>query len=178
MLLHGNPVPFGASGFVTDLYRLVWDQSCPPKWSSFDARTRGLTERPARLAHRISPPGTYTRPVLPFPRRSVNSLRDERWSRASSRERHCPAVIQISTFLVESCVILAPRACSPNERPRAGTKGRINVEPAASGPALRADYRGVVARFGYRGWGSVVGCSPIVVPITSPDTTNSTRRFC
>ncbi len=38
-----------------------------------------------------------------------------------------------------------------------------------------------VVALGYRDWGSVAGCirsSPIVVPITSPDTTNSTRRFC
>jgi hypothetical protein len=31
-------------------------------------------------------------------------------------------------------------------------------------------------RFGYRTWDS--GVVPILVPITSPDTINSTRRFC
>jgi hypothetical protein len=31
-------------------------------------------------------------------------------------------------------------------------------------------------RFGYRTWGCAV--EPILVPITSPDTINSTRRFC
>ncbi len=36
--------------------------------------------------------------------------------------------------------------------------------------------RRVWLRFSYRTWGSVA--EPILVPITSPDTTNSTRRFC
>ena len=31
-------------------------------------------------------------------------------------------------------------------------------------------------RFGYRTWDC--GAEPILVPITSPDTINSTRRFC
>src|ERR1700693_4049652 len=42
---------------------------------------------------------------------------------------------------------------------------------------LFADYAGCVcSSVIYRTWGC--GAEPILVPITSPDTTNSTRRFC
>ena len=48
-------------------------------------------------------------------------------------------------------------------------------EPAREKPAIYLRITQVWLRFGYRTWDSVA--EPILVPITSPDTINSTRRF-
>jgi hypothetical protein len=51
-----------------------------------------------------------------------------------------------------------------------------NEKPARGKPAFCWRITQAWLRFGYRTWGCVV--EPILVPITSPDTINSTRRFC
>ena len=54
-------------------------------------------------------------------------------------------------------------------------EGKENEEPARWRPALCAITEAWL-RFDYRIWGRITEL--IVVPITSPDTINSTRRFC
>jgi hypothetical protein len=51
-----------------------------------------------------------------------------------------------------------------------------NEKPARKKPALCLRITQAWLRFGYRTWDC--GVEPILVPITSPDTINSTRRFC
>jgi hypothetical protein len=78
---------------------------------------------------------------------------------------------------IVSCVNPAPRDWGLKKLLRPNATGqRKNEKPAQKKPALCLRITQAWSRFGYRTWGCVV--EPILVPITSPDTINSTRRFC